>query len=475
MAYTTKFNPWTKTLQWINDTLTAAWADITGKPSWVAGTEESFTTTLKNKLDAVVDPLIYKGVIDCNASPNYPAASVGHVYIVSVAGKIGGVSGPNVEINDSLICKTTTIAGNHATVGANWNIVQANLDGAVIGPTSSVSANVVEFDGITGQLIKDGGLAHTDVSDAVSKKHSQGTDQGLDTGGANAVTAAQAKAGYTHSTTSHAPSDAVSLTTVKADSDVSSAISSKHTQNTDQYLDYGGENQVGVSDVKTAVTNNHTHSNKSTLDNTQEAFTTALKNHLDGIEANADVTDATNVASAIVGATGKDTPIDADSFGLINSAASNALNNLTWANVKVTLKSYFDGIYKAIGTYLSNISEDTTPELGGELNAGAHTIGFTEQAITSTSGEATIDWKLSNKAAITLSENVTTFTWTAPSYKCNLQLRIIQNATPKTIAWPNTTRPTGFNPSLAVASAVYLVGIYYDGTNYLCQISENMA
>lgn len=42
----------------------------------------------------------------------------------------------------------------------------------------------------------------------VSGLHSQGTDQGLDTGGANAVTAAQAKAGYTHSGVAHAPSGA---------------------------------------------------------------------------------------------------------------------------------------------------------------------------------------------------------------------------------------------------------------------------
>lgn len=58
--------------------------------------------------------------------------------------------------------------------------------------------------------------------------HTQGTDQGLDTGGPNYVTAAQAKAGYTHSTTAHAPSDAVALATVKADADISSAISLKH-------------------------------------------------------------------------------------------------------------------------------------------------------------------------------------------------------------------------------------------------------
>ncbi len=38
--------------------------------------------------------------------------------------------------------------------------------------------------------------------------HVQGTDQGLDTGGANAVTAAQTKTAYTHSQVAHAPSGA---------------------------------------------------------------------------------------------------------------------------------------------------------------------------------------------------------------------------------------------------------------------------
>lgn len=39
----------------------------------------------------------------------------------------------------------------------------------------------------------------TAVESSTAAQHTQGTDQGLDTGGANAVTAAQAKAGYTHS------------------------------------------------------------------------------------------------------------------------------------------------------------------------------------------------------------------------------------------------------------------------------------
>jgi hypothetical protein len=73
--------------------------------------------------------------------------------------------------------------------------------------------------------------------------------------------------------------------------------------------------------------------------------TSAHITKLDGIEALADVTDAANVGSAIHGATAKTTPADADTVGLIDSAASNVLKKLSWTNIKATLKSYFDGFY----------------------------------------------------------------------------------------------------------------------------------
>ena len=44
------------------------------------------------------------------------------------------------------------------------------------------------------------------------------------------------------------------------------ATAKKHTQNTDQYLDLGGANQVSAVDVKDAVTKKHTHINKALLD-----------------------------------------------------------------------------------------------------------------------------------------------------------------------------------------------------------------
>lgn len=44
-------------------------------------------------------------------------------------------------------------------------------------------------------------------------------------------------------------------------------------------------------------------------------------------------------------ATGKTTPVDADELPLVDSAASNGLKKLTWANLKATLKTYFDTLY----------------------------------------------------------------------------------------------------------------------------------
>lgn len=101
--------------------------------------------------------LVYKGTIDCSTNPNYPSANAGELYIVSVAGKIGGASGVNVEAGDMLICNTdSTASGNQATVGAYWNAIQKNIDGAVTGPSSSSNNKVVVFDGTTGKLLKEG-------------------------------------------------------------------------------------------------------------------------------------------------------------------------------------------------------------------------------------------------------------------------------------------------------------------------------
>ncbi len=58
----------------------------------------------------------------------------------------------------------------------------------------------------------------------------------------------------------------------------------------------------------------------------------------------------------IHGLDGKTTPIDADVLGLEDSAASWALKKLTWANVKATLKTYFDDLYNKVDIQPAHIS-----------------------------------------------------------------------------------------------------------------------
>ncbi|MGZ5545082.1 MAG: hypothetical protein ACXWIU_10440, partial [Limisphaerales bacterium] len=97
----------------------------------------------------------------CSTNPNYPAASAGAVYKVSVTGRLGGASGVVVEAGDTAYCTASAASGDQATVGSSWNVVQENIDGAVVGPSSATDNRVAVFNGSTGKLIKDSGLTLT--------------------------------------------------------------------------------------------------------------------------------------------------------------------------------------------------------------------------------------------------------------------------------------------------------------------------
>lgn len=63
----------------------------------------------------------------------------------------------------------------------------------------------------------------------------------------------------------------------------------------------------------------------------------------------------------------KTTPVNADNVVLLDSAASGVAKNLTWANTKATLKTYFDTVYEAIG--------------GGSLGIGDSITGLTQGSV----------------------------------------------------------------------------------------------
>ena len=147
---------------------------------------------------------IYKGdwytsgniVYECilahtSAGGNQPPNSTYWTPIIPAGTPLGSVSWKGAWSG-----ATTYAAGDGCTyggkayvsiVGGNLNHVPPNTTywvevyystatGDVVGPGSAVSANIVEFDGTTGKLIKDGALTHANVADAITKKHAADTD-----------------------------------------------------------------------------------------------------------------------------------------------------------------------------------------------------------------------------------------------------------------------------------------------------------
>lgn len=106
----------------LNTSGTLAGATATQIPSALAVSQ-----AISSAVSTVAKPM---GGIDCSANPNYPAANVGEFYRITVAGKIGGAAGIDVQVGDQIHCYVTSASGTQATVGANWTVVQANVDQA---------------------------------------------------------------------------------------------------------------------------------------------------------------------------------------------------------------------------------------------------------------------------------------------------------------------------------------------------------
>ena len=137
-------------------------------------TNSSDTKVLSSKAtqDAISDaiggiPGAYhpKGLIDCSLNPNYPIAAVGDVYYVSVAGKIGGVAGRVVGVNDLIVCDIVSAsAGDQATVGNKFSIA-SNKDAIVTSAaSSSTDGDVVIFDSTSGKIIKESSIASANIA-----------------------------------------------------------------------------------------------------------------------------------------------------------------------------------------------------------------------------------------------------------------------------------------------------------------------
>ena len=112
-----------------------------------------------------------------------------------------------------------------------------------------------------------------------------------------------------------------------------------------------------IDQLSTTAASNYPSGSDSpaTLDDVQRAHASFIAQIRDGVQ--------------VTNASAKTTPVDADYLPINDSAASNLIKKVTWANVKATLKTYFDTLYPASGTYaLPGANADITSL--GALTAG---------------------------------------------------------------------------------------------------------
>lgn len=114
-------------------------------------TQKATVTYVAAQIAAAVTGLLdFKGAIDCSANPNYPAASKGDAYVVSVAGKIGGAAGLAVDIGDAIVASADNAGGTQAAVGSSWFILEHNLSGVLL--SSDIGVTVQAFSAVLSAL-----------------------------------------------------------------------------------------------------------------------------------------------------------------------------------------------------------------------------------------------------------------------------------------------------------------------------------
>jgi hypothetical protein len=127
---------------------------------------------------------------------------------------------------------------------------------------------------------------------------------------------------------------------------------------------------------------------------------------------------------------------------------------------------------------ISALLDDTTPQLGGELDLNGHSVGGDSQTATG-DGTTTIDWKLGNTFDFQFGAFNETFTFTAPTKAGVFILKLVQDSVgsrtatfPASVKWTGGTAPT---LTTTATTGTDIITFYYDGTDYFAVHSLNFS
>lgn len=139
----------------------ASWvtADVTTNSTIKVPTASAVKAYVDNLLSSN-DAMIFKGTLGTGGTiTSLPTVyNTGWAYKIITTGTYAGVS---CEVGDMIIAIVDRTTGG---VNADWTVLQTNTDGIVTGAVSSVDGNIATFNGTTGKIIKDSGIAVTDIA-----------------------------------------------------------------------------------------------------------------------------------------------------------------------------------------------------------------------------------------------------------------------------------------------------------------------
>lgn len=174
----------------------------------------------------------------------------------------------------------------------------------------------------------------------------------------------------------------------------------------------------------------------------------------------------------IVAATSKATPVDADLLALVDSEASNVLKKLTWANVKATLKTYFDTLYQAAGSYLTS-SDIGTSVQGYDVDTAKLDVdqswSGSQRGTQVTDNDLSFDMNASNNFICTpTATGALTFTNITAGQSGYI---LLVNTGGYAITAAATTKVGASMLSTVSAAGTYLISYLANGTNVYCTAS----
>lgn len=345
---------------------TPTWDDLTGKPSTFPPSTHSHAisdvTDLQDELDAK-EPLISKatGYGKWNGSA---WVFVNETYM-QTSHAANGIAG-----SDIANWNTAFGWGNHATAGYTSNLgTVTSVAALTLGTTgtdvsSSVatgtSTPVITLNVPTASAINRGALSSTDWSTFNGK---------------------QAALGYTPANVSNNLSDLTNTGTARTNLGLGTLATQSGT--------FSGTSSGTNTGDQATITGNA---------GTATALATART--IDGVSFDG-TANVTVIAPGTNAATSKTTPVDADALPLVDSAAANVLKKLTWANIKATLKTYFDTLYATLASNTftgAQIYSDQVLSRGMTKDMG---LVFLDKGNSSTTAQ-TIDYSVASHQKLTV-------------------------------------------------------------------------